>query len=248
MSPQEFVDDIATHFQALWTRLSISYDRFIAPRTPAHRRGVRALIKRIHDNTPDDFYEKSYEGWYCVGCELFKRENEIVDGHCVLHPTRTLEWTTERNWFFRLTRYQDFLRKLFTRSAGLSPARVAPERDPRPARSGSRRHLDHAVASVLGHSLSAAVIDRRRAGDVGVVRRAAELPHGNRFPRSRLQGTLAGAAPRHRQGHHAAALRDLAGDAAGRGAAAAGARVGARVRAARRRALQQILRRPARRR
>jgi methionyl-tRNA synthetase len=48
-----------------------------------------------------------------VGCELFKRDNEIVDGKCVLHPTRTLEWTTERNWFFRLTRYADFLKNLF---------------------------------------------------------------------------------------------------------------------------------------
>ncbi|HTE46512.1 MAG TPA: methionine--tRNA ligase [Gemmatimonadaceae bacterium] len=114
VSPQEFVDEIATHFEGMWKRLSISYDRFYRTTDPGHKRGVRALIKRIHDNTPDDFYEKSYEGWYCVGCELFKRENEIVDGHCVLHPTRTLEWTTERNWFFRLTRYQDFLRKLFT--------------------------------------------------------------------------------------------------------------------------------------
>ena len=113
VSPQQFVDEIATHFEALWQRLSISHDRFYRTTDPGHKRGVRALIKRIHDTTPDDFYEKSYEGWYCVGCELFKRENEIVDGHCVLHPTRTLEWTTERNWFFRLTRYQDFLRRLF---------------------------------------------------------------------------------------------------------------------------------------
>ncbi|MFI5230736.1 MAG: methionine--tRNA ligase, partial [Gemmatimonadales bacterium] len=75
--------------------------------------GVKALIERIHERSPDDFYEQSYEGWYCVGCELFKRDDEIADGRCVLHPTRTLEWTTERNWFFRLTRYADFLRELF---------------------------------------------------------------------------------------------------------------------------------------
>jgi methionyl-tRNA synthetase len=57
-----------------------------------------------------------------VGCELFKRDNEIVDGKCVLHPTRTLEWTTERNWFFRLTKYQPFLEKLFAdRPAFLRP-------------------------------------------------------------------------------------------------------------------------------
>ncbi|MGE5731863.1 MAG: methionine--tRNA ligase, partial [Gemmatimonas sp.] len=78
-----------------------------------HKHGVRALIERIHAKAPHDFYERAYEGWYCVGCELFKRDDEIVDGKCVLHPTRTLEWTTERNWFFRLTRYEGFLRRLF---------------------------------------------------------------------------------------------------------------------------------------
>jgi methionyl-tRNA synthetase len=113
VSPQEFVDEIATRFDAMWRRLSVSFDRFMRTTEAGHKRGVRALIKRIHDNNPDDFYEKSYEGWYCVGCELFKRDNEIVDGKCILHPTRTLEWTTERNWFFRLTRYEGFLRSLF---------------------------------------------------------------------------------------------------------------------------------------
>ena len=113
VSPQEFVDEIARKFEGMWERLGISNDQFIRTTDPAHKRGVRALIKRIHDGNPDDFYEKSYEGWYCVGCELFKRENEIVEGRCVLHPTRELQWTQERNWFFRLSRYDGFLRRLF---------------------------------------------------------------------------------------------------------------------------------------
>ncbi|HEY4217518.1 MAG TPA: methionine--tRNA ligase [Gemmatimonadaceae bacterium] len=113
VTPQEFVDSIAERFRAMWSRLSISYDRFMRTTDADHKAGVRALIERIHELAPDDFYEKSYEGWYCVGCELFKRDDEIVDGKCVLHPTRTLEWTTERNWFFRLTRYSDFLKALF---------------------------------------------------------------------------------------------------------------------------------------
>ncbi len=113
VSPQQFVDGIAGHFEEMWRRLSISYDRFMRTTGDDHKRGVRALIKRIHDSSPDDFYEKSYEGWYCVGCELFKRDDEIESGHCVLHPTRELQWTTERNWFFRLTRYEPFLRRLF---------------------------------------------------------------------------------------------------------------------------------------
>ncbi|HEX7123554.1 MAG TPA: methionine--tRNA ligase [Gemmatimonadaceae bacterium] len=113
VSPQEFVDDISGRFRSFWDRLGVSFDQFIRTTEPAHKRGARALIKRIHESSPDDFYEKSYEGWYCVGCELFKRDNEIVDGRCVLHPTRELQWTEERNWFFRLTRYEGFLRRLF---------------------------------------------------------------------------------------------------------------------------------------
>ena len=112
LEPQAFVDDIAARFRAMWDRLGISFDQFIRTTDPGHESGVRALIKRIHDSSPDDFYEKAYEGWYCVGCELFKRENEIADGKCVLHPTRELQWTRERNWFFRLSKYRGFLQRL----------------------------------------------------------------------------------------------------------------------------------------
>jgi len=113
ITPQEQVDRIAARFEAAWARLGISNDRWIRTTQPHHRRGVKALIERIHQRSPDDFYEKTYEGWYCVGCELFKREGEIEDGRCVLHPTRELQWTQERNWFFRLSKYQDFLRAHF---------------------------------------------------------------------------------------------------------------------------------------
>jgi methionyl-tRNA synthetase len=111
--PQQLVDEVAELFAGTWRRLGISNDDFIRTTSEHHKRGVRALIERSMERNPDDFYEKSYEGWYCVGCELFKRENEIVDGKCVLHPTRELQWTQERNWFFRLTRYQPFIRDLF---------------------------------------------------------------------------------------------------------------------------------------
>jgi methionyl-tRNA synthetase len=112
--PQQLVDEIATRFQAMWRKLGISNDQFIRTTSDSHKAGVRALIKRIFDTNPDDFYEKSYEGWYCVGCESFKQDSEIVDGKCILHPTRTLEWVKERNWFFRLSKYQGFLHRLHT--------------------------------------------------------------------------------------------------------------------------------------
>jgi methionyl-tRNA synthetase len=114
LSPQDQVDEIAERFQTMWRKLEISYDQFMRTTEDAHKTGVRALIKRIFDNNPDDFYERSYKGWYCVGCESFKQDSEIVDGRCVLHPTRTLEWVEERNWFFRLSKYQGFLKRLLT--------------------------------------------------------------------------------------------------------------------------------------
>ncbi len=114
LTPQQQVDEIAQGFQTMWKALAISHDQFIRTTDEAHKSGVRALIKRIFDNNPDDFYEKAYSGWYCVGCESFKQDAEIVDGKCVLHPTREIEWVEERNWFFRLSKYQAFLKRLHT--------------------------------------------------------------------------------------------------------------------------------------
>jgi len=114
LTPQQQVDEVAANFQAMWRKLSISNDQFVRTTSERHEAGVRALIKRIFDNNPDDFYERSYSGWYCVGCEAFKQDSEIVDGKCVLHPTRTLDWVEERNWFFRLSKYSAFLKRLLT--------------------------------------------------------------------------------------------------------------------------------------
>ena len=110
LTPRKMVDEIALSFTALWMKLSISHDQFIRTSQDDHKAGVRALLERIFATSPDDFYERSYKGLYCVGCESFKQPAEIQDGKCVLHPTRTLETVEERNWFFRLSRYQDFLR------------------------------------------------------------------------------------------------------------------------------------------
>lgn len=123
VEPQQYVDDVAETFRAMWARLGVAYDQFVRTTDPAHKRGVQALIQAIFDRNPDDFYEQAYEGWYCVGCELFKRDDEVADGKCVLHPTRELQWTVERNWFFRLSRYADFVRGIFDRH----PDFLAPE-------------------------------------------------------------------------------------------------------------------------
>ena len=61
------------------------------------------LAGRIYD--AGDIYEGLYEGWYCVGCEAFKQEKDLVDGKCPLHLT-TPQWIKEKNYFFRLSKYQ----------------------------------------------------------------------------------------------------------------------------------------------
>jgi methionyl-tRNA synthetase len=73
---------------------------------------VNELLRRIGKLHPDDLYLADYEGLYCTGCEEFKAENQIVDGHCVEHPTLELVPTRERNHFFRLSAYRDRILEL----------------------------------------------------------------------------------------------------------------------------------------
>ena len=123
VAPQAFTDEIAARFQAMWAKLGVRYDQFIRTTDAHHKTGVQALITRIAERNPDDFYERSYRGMYCVGCEAFKQDADIVDGKCVLHPTRTLEEVEERNWFFRLSKYQPFLQELLA----ANPSYIEPE-------------------------------------------------------------------------------------------------------------------------
>ena len=123
LAPQDFVDRIAGRFEAMWRTLHIAHDQFIRTSHPTHHRAVQELLQRIFANSPDDFYERSYTGLYCVGCESFKQPADIVDGKCLLHPTRTLQEVTERNWFFRLSAYGDRLKAHFA----AHPAFLQPE-------------------------------------------------------------------------------------------------------------------------
>ena len=115
ISPQEWVDRIAASFKDAWQRLGISYDDFVRTTEPRHHAAVVEMIGRMQ--RAGDLYKSKYAGNYCVGCEAFKKQDELVaDGggtlRCPLHPTRDIVWTEEENWFFRLSRYQDRLLKL----------------------------------------------------------------------------------------------------------------------------------------
>jgi methionyl-tRNA synthetase len=123
VTPREWVDRMAKTFADYWRRLECSNDDWIRTTDPRHVRGVVALLERIQQQRPDDLYVADYEGLYCTGCEEFKSPAQIVDGHCIEHPTLDLIPTKERNHFFRLSAYGQRLLQLIATGA----FRVEPE-------------------------------------------------------------------------------------------------------------------------
>jgi methionyl-tRNA synthetase len=107
LTPQAWVDRMAERFEEFWRRLECSHDDWIRTTEPRHRVTVTALLDAIARRSPDDLFVGEYEGLYCTGCEEFKQPAQIVDGHCIEHPTLELIPTKERNHFFRLSRYRD---------------------------------------------------------------------------------------------------------------------------------------------
>lgn len=107
ITPDAWVTQLAERFESFWTRLHCSNDDWIRTTEARHIRSVTELLHRIQRQSPDDVYLADYEGLYCTGCEEFKTESQIVDGHCIEHPTLTLQLLRERNHFFRLSVYRD---------------------------------------------------------------------------------------------------------------------------------------------
>ncbi|HSL60876.1 MAG TPA: methionine--tRNA ligase [Desulfotignum sp.] len=105
-TPAVYVDRISRLFQDLWPRLFVNNDQFIRTTDPAHIRVVEMLLQRIHDN--GDIYFSSYDGLYCFGCERFYQERELVDGKCPDHGVAPSA-IKESNYFFKMSRYQDWL-------------------------------------------------------------------------------------------------------------------------------------------
>ena len=103
LDPLAFCDQMEEAFRAVWQRLEITFDDFIRTTQERHRVGVTALVQKIAG--AGDLYEGSYEGWYCVSCEAFKQEKDLVDGNCPVHQTKP-QWIKEKNHFFRLSKYQ----------------------------------------------------------------------------------------------------------------------------------------------
>ena len=106
--PLAYCDRMAREFLDVWKRLDISFDDFIRTTEPRHKAGVQELVRRM--TAAGDIYEGHYEGWYCVSCEAFKQEKDLLDGLCPIHRTKP-DWIREKNYFFRLSKYTQPLRE-----------------------------------------------------------------------------------------------------------------------------------------
>jgi methionyl-tRNA synthetase len=110
LEPKEYADRIVGVWRELPRRLNATNDFFIRTSDEGHKHFVQGFLQRIYDN--GDVYQDVYAGLYCYGCEEFKTEAELVDGKCSIHGT-VPEWIEEKNWFFRLSAYQDKLLQLY---------------------------------------------------------------------------------------------------------------------------------------
>ena len=104
--PQEFCDQVSQRFRDIWPRLNIQNDYFIRTTNPKHKEIFSRLINQLYDQ--GEIYKKKYGGWYCVGCEKYITEKDLVDGKCPDH-NRPPIWQEEENYFFKLTKYVPIL-------------------------------------------------------------------------------------------------------------------------------------------
>jgi methionyl-tRNA synthetase len=103
VEPQEFTDQISQEFKDAWQNLEIEHSQFIRTTDDKHKQIVTDILNKL--KAADALYEDDYTGLYCVGCEKFVLESDLVDGKCPDHDQEP-ETVTEKNWFFKL---QDFL-------------------------------------------------------------------------------------------------------------------------------------------
>jgi methionyl-tRNA synthetase len=110
LDPKTFVDQMSVHWREMTERVNASNDFFIRTTDDGHKAVVQEFLQRIYDG--GDIYEGVYAGLYCVACEAFYNEAELVDGRCPQHGT-VPEYVEEKNYFFRLSAYQDRLLRLY---------------------------------------------------------------------------------------------------------------------------------------
>lgn len=109
--PKEFADSIVPQFENAWKLLNVEYSHFFRTTDPRHEKLVQEILQKIKDKGLIE--EGIYEGLYCEGCEKFLTETDLVDGKCPLHPNLTPIHQKEKNYFFKLSRFEKDLIELF---------------------------------------------------------------------------------------------------------------------------------------
>ena len=105
-TPQEYADRISAIFRQTWKDIGIANSGFIRTTEERHKKVVQQILQKVYDS--GDIYFGSYGGFYCVGCERFFTEKEMVDGKCPDHQ-KPLEFIEEKNYFFKMSKYQSWL-------------------------------------------------------------------------------------------------------------------------------------------
>lgn len=106
MTPQQQADATVVRFQELWRRIAITHDDFIRTTEPRHIQVVQAILQDLNER--GEIYRAEYDGWYCVPCERFFMEKDLIEGKCP-DCRRPVEKVREANYFFRMSRYQEWL-------------------------------------------------------------------------------------------------------------------------------------------
>ena len=106
LAPLEFTNQVVPKFKSLWEKLNVSNDDFIRTTEPRHREAVCKVLNILNES--GDLYEGKYGGWYCVPCETFWADDQLMGGKCQ-DCQRAVEYIEEKNYFFRLSKYQGWL-------------------------------------------------------------------------------------------------------------------------------------------
>ena len=106
LSPKEYADRISELFRNTWPKLNISNDFFIRTTDDYHKKVVQYVLQKVYE--AGDIYFGSYRGLYCIGCERFYTERELVDGKCPDHDKPPV-LREEENYFFHMSKYQSWL-------------------------------------------------------------------------------------------------------------------------------------------
>ncbi len=111
LTPQEYCDEMSAHFRELKELLDLSWTHFVRTTDDHHILAAQEFWRRCDEN--GDIYKRRYQVKYCVGCELEKTDSELEDGRCPIHPNREIELVDEENYFFRFSKYEQPLLKLY---------------------------------------------------------------------------------------------------------------------------------------